>query len=100
MDRTPHRHHRFVVRRPARPARHRRRSALGPPEWLEGRTLLSTFIPTIFTDSNLSGSGSLREAVIEANLDTGADPDSIELQSGTYTLTISSPAGHDTSGLT
>src|SRR5579871_6635675 len=39
-------------------------------EFLEDRTLLSNYAPTIFTDSNTAGAGSLRDAIIAANSNT------------------------------
>src|SRR5688572_6171493 len=44
-------------------------------EQLEGRTLLSTFFVTNTGDSALLGSGTLRRAILDANLSAG--PDSI-----------------------
>jgi hypothetical protein len=79
------------------PGRARRGSRRRPPfrrvESLEERTLLSTFQPTIFTDSNTPGAGSLRDAVISANADTGTTTDTIKLQAGTYTLSIANVSG-------
>ena len=64
----------------------RKRAAQPRLEWLEGRTLLST----TFTVTNLhdSGDGSLRQAILDANTQSGADV--IKFDSnlrGTITLT-------------
>jgi hypothetical protein len=61
-------------------------------EILEERTLLSTVTPAIFTDGG-TGSGSLRDAVSAFNADTGTGTDTINLLSGTYSLTIQNPGG-------
>src|SRR5262245_42083868 len=50
------------VRRPFFPARRRLRL-----ESLEDRRVLAVYTPTIFTDSNVFGAGSLRDAIITAN---------------------------------
>src|SRR6516225_4834844 len=60
-------------------------------EQLEARCLPSIFTPTTFADGGL-GSGSLRDAILQANADTGTTPDTIQLQAGTYTLTIQNTA--------
>ena len=59
-------------------------------ELLETRVQPSgnTYTPTIFTDSNTPGTGSLRDAVIAANADPGTATDTIQLSAGTYDLTI------------
>ncbi len=65
-------------------------------EVLEDRLTPTTFTPTVFTD-NLTG-GTLREAVINANSDTGTATDTIQLSAGTYTLSIANIANnHDVS---
>jgi hypothetical protein len=69
-------------------------------EVLEDRNLLSTITPTTFADGVL-GSGSLRDAVLQFNADPGTDDDIIQLQAGTYALTILNVGGHhETAGLT
>jgi hypothetical protein len=69
-------------------------------ELLEGRCVPSTLTPTTFADGGL-GSGSLRDAVLQLNADTGTDDDTIQLQAGTYALTIQNVGGrHETAGLT
>jgi hypothetical protein len=80
-------------RRPAR--RHATPATL---ERLDDRTLPSTFAPTSFTDSfDVSAPSnkpiSLRDAIIDANNDTGTATDTIVLQSGTYNLTLANPSG-------
>jgi hypothetical protein len=68
-------------------------------EVLEDRNLLSTITPTTFADGGL-GSGSLRDAVLQFNADAGTDDDIIQLQAGTYALTIQNTGGHhETAGL-
>jgi CSLREA domain-containing protein len=69
--------------RPARPGR----PAL---EALEDRTVPTTFVVTSFADSNAAGAGSLRDAVLAANADAGTATDVIQLQAGTYTLSLQS----------
>lgn len=61
-------------------------------EVLEDRTVLSVFTPTTFSDSNVSGAGSLRDAIIAANADTGKATDTILLNAGTYTLSVPNSA--------
>jgi hypothetical protein len=69
-------------------------------EVLEGRWVPTTLTPTTFLDGGL-GSGSLRDAVLQFNADTGTDDDIIQLQAGTYALTIQNVGGrHETAGLT
>jgi hypothetical protein len=69
-------------------------------ESLEDRCLPTIFMPTTFADGVL-GSGSLRDAVLQANADTGTDDDTIQLLAGTYSLTILNSGGHhETGGLT
>jgi hypothetical protein len=69
-------------------------------EALESRCVPSTITPTTFADGGL-GSGSLRDAVLQFNADTGTDDDTILLQAGTYALTIQNIGGHhETAGLT
>src|SRR5262249_36558700 len=56
--------------------------------------------PTTFADGVL-GSGSLRDAVLQFNADTGTQDDTIQLHTGTYLLTIQNIGGHhETAGLT
>jgi hypothetical protein len=69
-------------------------------EFLEGRWVPATLTPTTFLDGGL-GSGSLRDAVLQFNADTGTDDDTIQLEAGTYALTIPNVGGrHETAGLT
>src|SRR6516164_7306747 len=69
-------------------------------EVLEGRWVPATLTPTTFLDGGL-GSGSLRDAVLQFNGDTGTADDIIQLQAGTYSLTIQNVGGrHETAGLT
>jgi hypothetical protein len=69
-------------------------------ELLEGRWVPTTLTPTTFLDGSL-GSGSLRDAVLQLNADSGTDDDIIQLEAGTYTLTIPNVGGrHETAGLT
>jgi hypothetical protein len=80
----------------------RRTTALLRPfvEVLEGRWVPTTLTPTTFLDGGL-GSGSLRDAVLQFNADTGTDDDIIQLEAGTYALTIPNVGGrHETAGLT
>jgi hypothetical protein len=80
----------------------RRTTALLRPfvEVLEGRWVPTTLTPTTFLDGGL-GSGSLRDAVLQLNADTGTDDDIIQLEAGTYALTIQNVSGrHETAGLT
>jgi hypothetical protein len=68
-------------------------------ESLEDRCLPTTITPTTFADGVL-GSGSLRDAVIQFNADTGSGDDIINLLAGTYALTIVNSGGHhETAGL-
>jgi hypothetical protein len=67
---------------------------------LERRCVPATITPTTFADGGL-GSGSLRDAVLQFNADTGTADDTIQLESGTYTLSIRNSGGHhETAGLT
>jgi hypothetical protein len=51
-----------------------------------------------FADGGL-GSGSLRDAVLQFNADSGTDDDIIQLSAGTYHLTIPNAGGqHENSG--
>jgi hypothetical protein len=60
----------------------------------------ATITPTTFADGGL-GSGSLRDAVLQFNADAGTDDDIIQLEAGTYALTIGNVGGrHETAGLT
>jgi hypothetical protein len=69
-------------------------------EPLEGRWVPATLTPTTFADGGL-GSGSLRDAVLQFNADTGTADDVIQLLPGTYSLTIGNVNGrHETAGLT
>jgi hypothetical protein len=79
--------------------RPRPRQAVLRLEALEDRTLLSVFTPTIFTDSNTPGAGSLRDAIIAANADAGTRTDTIQLQAGTYQLTIPNSSGQENAAL-
>ena len=59
---------------------------------------MSVFTPTSFTDSFDASAPSnqpisLRDAIIDANNDTGTTTDTIVLQSGTYSLNLNNPAG-------
>jgi hypothetical protein len=81
---------------------HRRKAPLFHPsiEFLECRWVPATITPMTFADGG-SGSGSLRDAVLQFNADTGAADDTIQLQAGTYALTIQNAGGrHETAGLT
>ena len=69
-------------------------------EALEGRWVPTTLTPTTFLDGGL-GSGGLRDAVLQLNADSGTDDDTIQLEAGTYSLTIQNVGGrHETAGLT
>jgi hypothetical protein len=69
-------------------------------ELLESRWVPTTLTPTTFADGGL-GSGSLRDAVLQFNADTGTDDDIIQLSAGTYHLTIPNAGSHhETAGLT
>jgi hypothetical protein len=68
-------------------------------EVLERRWVPTTITPMTFLD--VLGTGSLRDAVLQFNADTGTDDDIIQLQAGTYHLTIPNAGGHhETAGLT
>ena len=58
-------------------------------EWLEPRTLLSTFYPATTSDGTTGGT--LRAAIIAANANLGED--TVVLASGTYRLTLANNAG-------
>src|SRR6516162_752816 len=62
-------------------------------EALEDRCVPSTITPTTFTDGG-SGSGSLRDAVLQFTPDTCTDDDTTQLEAGTNALTITNTAGH------
>jgi hypothetical protein len=67
---------------------------------LERRWVPATITPTTFADGGL-GSGSLRDAVLQFNADTGTADDTIQLEAGTYALTLQNLGGrHETGGLT
>jgi hypothetical protein len=69
-------------------------------EALEGRWVPTTLTPTTLADGGL-GSGSLRDAVLQFNADTGTADDIIQLEAGTYSLTIQNIGSrHETAGLT
>jgi hypothetical protein len=63
-------------------------------EALEDRITPTLFTPTVFTDGVGAGTGTLRQAVIDANSDAGAATDTIQLAAGTYTLTIPNVANN------
>jgi hypothetical protein len=67
-------------------------------EPLEDRWVPSTITPMALADGG-QGSGSLRDAVLQFNADSGTDDDIIELLPGTYTLTIRNTHGHENAGL-
>src|SRR6516162_10240414 len=79
------------------PRAKRRQRAYLRVERLEDRTVPVTFTPTTFEDG--VGIGSLRDAILSANADTGTAKDTIVLQAGTYHLTITNTAGHELAGL-
>jgi hypothetical protein len=80
--------------------RHQRASFHPSVELLERRWVPTTLTPTTFADGGL-GSGSLRDAVLQFNADTGTEDDIIQLLAGTYTLTLRNVGGHhETAGLT
>jgi parallel beta-helix repeat protein len=69
-------------------------------ELLENRRVPTILTPTTFVDGGL-GSGSLRDAILQFNADTGTADDTIQLLPGTYSLTIQNVGGHhETAGLT
>ena len=69
-------------------------------ESLERRRVPATITPTTFADGGL-GSGSLRDAVLQFNADTGTADDTIQLGAGTYALTLRNlGVRHETAGLT
>jgi predicted outer membrane repeat protein len=65
---------------------------------LERRCVPATITPTTFADGGL-GSGSLRDAVLQFNADTGTADDTIQLVPGTYSLTIRNTHGHENGAL-
>src|SRR5260370_23848781 len=77
---------------------YRRRLLLEP---LEDRCVPTTITPTTFADPDpVLGSGSLRDAVLQFNADSGTGDDTIQLLAGTYALTIVNTGGHhETAGL-
>jgi hypothetical protein len=69
-------------------------------EPLERRCVPTTITPTTLADGGL-GSGSLRDAVLQFNADTGTEDDIIQLLPGTYSLSIQNAGGrHEAAGLT
>ena len=74
--RTAHRH-------PARQTR----AATAVMEAMEGRTLLSTYY---VTNTNNSGAGSLRQAIVDANKHSGADVIAFKIGSGAKTISPTS----------
>src|SRR5260370_27563348 len=57
-------------------------------EPLEDRCVPTTITPTTFADPDpVLGSGSLRDAVLQFNADSGTDDDTILLEAGTSALT-------------
>jgi hypothetical protein len=93
-----HRAHSIRARKRHCSAPSHRSQATPRIEVLEDRCLPTTFTPTTFADGG-SGSGSLRDAVLQANADTGTASDMIQLKAGTYALTIVNTNGHETAGL-
>jgi hypothetical protein len=77
-----------------RPAGSSRRGVRPCLEALEDRITPTTFTPTTFADDGTANS--LRGAISQANADTGTTTDIIQLQAGTYTLSIANTAGHET----
>jgi uncharacterized repeat protein (TIGR01451 family) len=69
-------------------------------EVLEDRTLPSTFTPTVVTDTTAAGVVTLRDAIIQANADTGTADDTIVLAAGTYRLTLANKAGQENAAAT
>jgi uncharacterized repeat protein (TIGR01451 family) len=69
-------------------------------EVLEDRTVLSTFTPPLLADTTRAGALSLRNAIIQANADTGTADDTIVLASGTYRLTLKNTAGQENAAAT
>jgi hypothetical protein len=67
-------------------------------ESLENRCVPTTLTPTTFADGGL-GSGSLRDAVLQFNADSGTEEDTIQLLAGTYTLSIPNTSWHQSGGL-
>ncbi len=66
-------------------------------EALEDRFMPATFTPTTFADDGTAGS--LRGVLTQANNDNGTATDTIQLQAGTYKLTIDNVAhNHDVGG--
>src|SRR5262249_27225285 len=78
------------------PRSHRRQRSRPSIERLEDRVVLHTYTPTAFVDG--IGIGSLRDAVLSANADTGTAADTISLQAGTYSFWVPTTAGHETGG--
>src|SRR6516162_1648083 len=80
--------------------RRRPRSYYPSIEALERRCVPTTVTPMTFADGGL-GSGSLRDAVLQFNANSGSDDDIIQLSAGTYALTLRNSGGHhETAGLT
>src|SRR5262249_29253728 len=90
----------FAVVSKSGPGRRKHPSRRQPQlEPLEDRWVPSTITPTTFADGGL-GSGSLRDAVLQFNADSGSDDDTIQLEVGTYALTLGNTGGHhETAGL-
>ena len=65
-------------------------------EALEDRVTPSTFTTTTFADDGTAGS--LRGALTQADADAGTATDTIQLQAGTYQLTIANAAGRHEQG--
>jgi uncharacterized repeat protein (TIGR01451 family) len=94
---------RFVRRNfhslPVKYPRSRPRRTVLTLDYLEDRIVLSTYTPTVFTDGVTGNpNGTLRDAVLAANADTGTATDTIQLAAGTYTLSIANASGHDSTG--
>src|SRR5262245_37040231 len=66
-------------------------------EALEDRTVPSSVTLTPAADG---GTGSLRAAIVAANIDSGTDPYTINLGAGTYALTIKNTAGQENAAAT
>ncbi len=87
----------------ARHSRSPRRRIVPTLDYLEDRTLLSanftiTNLADGVTGSATNSNSTLRDAIIAANQDTGTD--TINLQAGTYTLSLANTAGHENASAT